>query len=344
MNLVISLFRRYRVIAWISLFSVLLTVFAYRSWSELTSAFPLVAHANGGWIALTLVAQLLTLGCIALKYRTILKRLGAVLPAAALARIHVRRHFVSSVVPFGGPAGIASFTRDLNRRQVPGSTALYASLLLSVVNEIAFAIFLTPVLLWLLTIHRATRTMIAGEIVLLALLVSAAGAVVAAIRTPRFRAAILTRVPGRVRAALADAAAHGIRPRDLFRAVPYALGVNLLGVAMLTFSLWAVGAHPSLATILAARTVASLTMLLIPTWQGAGAVELTVSGTLIAGGVSVPAAVAAVALFRLAQFWFPLLIGGAAFIEVQLRHRPVLLRLAGMAGMVGAVMVVAVLV
>ncbi len=83
---------------------------------------------------------------------------------------------------------------------------------------------------------------------------------------------------------------------------------------MLAASLQAVGQHPSLTTLLVARVGASLAILALPVFQGAGAVELTVIGALHAGGVPVADAIAATLLFRIGQFWAPLMIGGVAIL------------------------------
>jgi uncharacterized protein (TIRG00374 family) len=341
MKLVILFWRRYRVFAWVAFFTVLIGLFIVRSRNELTGAFPLISRANTSWILVALAAQIVTLFFVAVKYRLILQQLGATLSVARLARIQLRRHFISSIVPFGGPAGMVSFTRDLGRDGVPAPASLCAIGLITIVNEIAFALYLTPVLIWLAIANRATRALVIGEISLLAAFAAIAAGTAIIVRNPGLRSAVHHRLPERLRTALGHISFKDLRPRDLIRAVPCALAVNACGVAMLTCSLWAVGAHPSFSTILAARSIASLTMLLIPTWQGAGAVELTVTGALIAGGVPAPAAIAAVALFRIAQLWFPLLLGAGSFASIHPRYQTMALR---GAGLLGALMVVAVLV
>ena len=98
------------------------------------------------------------------------------------------------------------------------------------------------------------------------------------------------------------------------RALPYAFGVNIAGLAMLAASLQAVGQHPSVTTILAARVAASVTMLILPVFQGAGAVEIVVVGALHTGGVPMADAIAAMVVFRIGQFWAPIALGGLAML------------------------------
>lgn len=308
--------RRYRSIVWIAVVPLLVGLFVRRSGSDLSRALPVIAGADARWVMAALTIQIGMLTLIAGKYRVIMTRLGVSLSAATLARAHLRRHLVSTLVPVGGPAGLMNFVRDLGRHRIAASTAVYGSFLASVVNEVAFALFLAPVLAWLAIAGRASPAMLTSVAGLFVIIVTGIGSAILVSRVPRIRAALQNHLPARFAEGVADALKHGVKPRDLASAIPYALGVNVCGVAMLTFSLWAVGQHPSLTTILTARVVASVTMLLVPMWQGAGAVELTVAGTLIAGGVPAPAAIAAVAIFRVAQFWFPLALGTVAFVPV----------------------------
>jgi hypothetical protein len=53
----------------------------------------------------------------------------------------------------------------------------------------------------------------------------------------------------------------------------------------------------------------------------AGAVEATPAGSLHAGGIPVPDAVAATVLFRLAQVWLPLALGALALLPAAERVR-----------------------
>jgi phosphatidylglycerol lysyltransferase len=234
---------------------------------------------------------------------------------------HLRRHVVSTLIPLGGPAGLATFVRDLGTHNVGANTAVYASILASMVNEIAFGLVLFPVLAWLALAGRATAPMVAAAAVLAAVVAGGLGGLAVLLRRGALPRAFGDRVPRRALAFLAEVRDHGIRPRDLLRPLPFALGVNACGAVMLTASLWAVGQRPTPTTILAARTIASLAALLLPFLHGAGAVEVTLVGSLHAGGVPVPDAVAATVLFRLAQFWLPLVLGALALLSAAERVR-----------------------
>jgi phosphatidylglycerol lysyltransferase len=305
---------RYGAAVRYGLLVVLAAAFLMRSGSELRRAAPMVASADPRWVMAAMASQVVILALITGKYRMLFTRLGAQVNPLIVARAHLRRHLVSTLVPFGGPAGLTRFVRDLGAHQVNAGTVIFASLLATLVNEVAFALFLLPVLGWLAVAGRATGPMVAAVVALGAIVVAGVSGAIAVLRRGKLPANIAARIPARITLSIAEARMHDIRAVDVAAAVPFALAVNVAGVAILVASLGAVGQHPTMTTILAARVVASLVGLLIPVFHGAGAVEATVVGTLHAGGVPVPDALAAIVLYRLAQFWLPLSMGVLAHL------------------------------
>jgi phosphatidylglycerol lysyltransferase len=121
------------------------------------------------------------------------------------------------------------------------------------------------------------------------------------------------------------------------------LGVNVVGLVTLFAACRAVGATPSLWTIVVGRMIGSVFTLVAPFMQGAGAVELSLTATLRKAGVPAALALASVLIYRVAQFWFPLAMGAAAYVRrdhvaFAVRRRTGLV-VAGAAGSVAAVVV-----
>lgn len=306
--------RRCGSIAWVALLATLTAYYLHRSGADLRGAVPLLRQAQLEWIAGAVLIQFAIVGLIAGMYRTLLSRLGSPVPRRAIARAHLRRHLAGTVIPFGGPVGLVWFARDLRAHDVNGSTVVYSSLLATVVNEIAFALVLIPTIGWLALAGRATQPMVAGAVVLTAIALLGLGGIALAIRRGSPRLEGSSRFPDRLRAFLREARAHELSASDLLTALPFAMAVNLCGVAMLACALMAAGQHLSVTTILAARVTVSMAGLLVPFFQGAGAVELGLVGALHAGGVPLHAALAGTVLFRATQFWLPLFLGCLALI------------------------------
>ena len=69
---------------------------------------------------------------------------------------------------------------------------------------------------------------------------------------------VADRLPARIAKGIADMRAEGFRISDFLSAVPYAIAVNLAGVALLAVALHAIGQDPAFTTVLTARVAASV--------------------------------------------------------------------------------------
>jgi uncharacterized membrane protein YbhN (UPF0104 family) len=305
---------RYATAIWILLLAASAGMFVVRHGAEVAQGVGALARSDPWWAGVVIAAQLGIITLITQKYRTLFARIGVRVPPGTMARAYVRRHFVGVVLPFGGPVAIAQFVRDLGRHRIRGGTVLTGSFMATLVNEISFFLYMLPVFAWLAIAGRVTHLMLIGLITLGAIV----AVVLASLLTVLFRGSppewLRGRIPARFAESIADVASHRIGLRDIAPGIPYALGVNLAGLLMLAAALQAVGQHPGLTTLLVARAVASLAILALPIFQGAGAVEVAVAGALHAGGVPIADAIAATMLFRIGQFWTPLAIGGAAIL------------------------------
>jgi hypothetical protein len=108
--------------------------------------------------------------------------------------------------------------------------------------------------------------------------------------------------------------------RHWFRAVIAAAGSPAFDFLALLCALRAVGARPLPSLVLLAY-VASAFLAAIPlTPGGLGFVEAGLVGTLVLAGVDAGDAVVATLAYRLAAFWLPIPIGGAAYVVFRKRY------------------------
>jgi uncharacterized membrane protein YbhN (UPF0104 family) len=305
-----------RTLLWLIVLGTFASLFLLHSGGELKDAMPVVLGANPFWVVIALAIQLLMLCLVAGKYWVLMNRLHGPLPPTTLARAHLRRHFVSTTLPLGGPAGLVSFVRDMARVQVCASKAVAVSIRASMVNQVAFVLYLIPALGWLALAGKLSTAMalaFGGILVLAVLGLTIAVLLLRSKTTP----ALVRRLPARVVTGLEEIRAHGIRPGDIASGVPFAFLVNIASLLMLASSVWASGHNPGLTTILATRVVATLAMAALPIFQGMGVMEVSIVGMLHASGIPVADALGATMIFRVAQFWMPLAMGALVMARWQ---------------------------
>jgi uncharacterized membrane protein YbhN (UPF0104 family) len=309
-----ALWRKRAVIAPIVLLAML-AILLVRSWGELNGATGYVVGADLRWMASAVLFQAMALSLIAMNYRRILARLGHQLAWRSMARAHLRRHVVATLIPFGSPASYVLFARDLAPKGVSGNDAVSAVVLYSAGGQAAFVLSMIGTVGWLALTSHLTPSVLA----LLAALPIAIVWVALPFVALRFGVDRMGRarfVPERVARLATRFAEHGLTPRDLLVPMLFSLAVNLTGFGMLTASLHAVGQSPSVATLLLVRLVAQIAAHAVPVMQGAGVVEFSMVGALQGVGVHASTAAAATVLFRGAQFWLPLALGLILFASV----------------------------
>lgn len=284
-------------------------LFLMRNWSQVVGIGPAIRHADHRWIAVALICQILVETLIAQKFRLILRRLGHEVGRLPLMRSHLYRHVLATIIPFGGIPAMYGFARDLGSEDVPTEDGLFSVLISSLASEIAFLTFLIPTLILLATQGLANQYALFGTMLVIAFTLGLILVLVWAMRHSGSDAGRGQWLRRRVVPIVRQLRTHQIRPRDLVGPVVMALGVNLCGIALMAAVLRSISVETDLLTVVAARVLASVVMLLAPVFQGAGAVEFTTVGVLVAGGVPVTEALAAAVLFRIVQFWFPLSMG-----------------------------------
>ena len=105
------------------------------------------------------------------------------------------------------------------------------------------------------------------------------------------------------------------------RAVLLSVGRVAFDYLALLAAVAAVGAHPNPSLIVVAY-VSSVVLALIPiTPGGLGFVEAGLTGVLTLAGIPASAAVLATLLYRLAEYWLPMVMGPFAYVVFRLSRR-----------------------
>jgi uncharacterized protein (TIRG00374 family) len=113
--------------------------------------------------------------------------------------------------------------------------------------------------------------------------------------------------------------------RSEFRSRPVAVALAAIGkpggdCLALYLCLVAVGAHPNPVAVLAAFAAANVAGMVPFTPGGLGFVEAGITATLAASGINSEHAVLAVALYRVASTWLPVVVGLGAYGAFRYRH------------------------
>lgn len=290
-----------RVVIYTVLGGLLLWLILHQQ-ASLEQALKAIQRANMGWLAVGIVAMLVSLPAAALVYHSL-----AVKPLLFVRTVFVQAagFCVNKLLPSGsGAAGTSFLYLRANRM-----TTAEAAPIVVLNNLLGFAghfilfwilLLIQPSVVTVLQIHDDSLAK-GVELLLVAILLLTGFGIVLRAKLSRFIEQLMPVLN---------------RPAALTKALLASMGITLCYVVSLYASARAVGVDLSLAGAIIALSGSVLATSVVPTPGGIGAAEIGAYGGLIALGVDAKLALAAALLYRVCTFWLPLAFGSIAFFVV----------------------------
>jgi uncharacterized protein (TIRG00374 family) len=268
-------------------------------------------------IALGFVLEIASLYCYSLLTRAALGDAGRVVTAWRLFRIQLSTKALSSIVPGGSAAGSALGYRLMTLSGVPGPDAGFA---LDVIFWLALVISIP-----IRGVNGGyTTAAIAGV-----LLMTVAGALVFALMEGQTRAERVFRWVARKLRLDENRAAAGVRhigerleqlaaDRQLMlRVFGWGAANWLLDAASLWVFLRAFGTSTDVDALLVAYGLVNVLAVIPLTPGGLGVIDVALPSTLVGFGLTRSVALLGVASWRLAAFFFPIVLGGIMYASLR---------------------------
>jgi uncharacterized protein (TIRG00374 family) len=297
------------------------------------SAFPQLSSVGIGWIVAVLVCETTSFVMVWM----LLRLATRTTQWFAIATSQLAANALSSVLPAGAAAGATLQVRMLRDAGIDTATAasgMTAFTLLQFATVAIVPVLLLPaVLAGILSLSPGlSQALLIGAIAFVAILVIVA--VLAVFDGPlrgigRFIQAIRNRMH-RKRAPVVGLPDRLVDERNTMartlgqhwrRAVLLSVGRVAFDYLALLAAVAAVGAHPR-PTLIVVAYVSSVVLALIPiTPGGLGFVEAGLTGVLTLAGIPASEAVLATLLYRLVEYWLPMISGPFAYLLFRFSSR-----------------------
>ncbi len=308
---------------------VLVVLFSHRG--DFAGASHRLAHLRAGGALAALGAEALSLACFAALQRVVLDSGGARLGLGELYAISLANDAIALSVP-GEPA-VSSVYRYRQYRQRGASASASAWVIITVMVAQAAGLSLLLVAAILIALVGGSShvgvgvTGVALAVVVVAGVVLArrdlvVGLLEAVVRLARrLTGRPRGRVGERVDATLASMRAITLGRRATAASIGFAIGLWLCDAGCLLAALVAVGAPVPWAGLLLAYGVSQVVAALPIVPGGLGVVEGSLTVVLVAYGAARVPALAAVLVYRLANYWLPIVLGWATAGGLALARR-----------------------
>jgi phosphatidylglycerol lysyltransferase len=297
----------------LAILMMLIAIFFFRSErKELGDILPNLRQANPLWLLVSLLFTFATMIFQGGMYRKSFAAIGLSLYWVYAVVLFLKRNLVSVFLPAGGISSLAYSPSQLrksgfNKLQVHQASGLFAFAGL-------LTVFLAglPVILFIFfsgSEFKNSLTSLSAIMILIVLIYTSARSLT--------QKGWLYHLLGKI------APSHLPSIHELFNAnanlkifssaILYSLGVELCGMLQVYFAMLALGLSPSFEAAAAAYIISIAMMVVSPFLRGLGAVELSMVYVLGQFGYSPLHALSVTVLYRVFEFWLPLLLGLFAF-------------------------------
>jgi phosphatidylglycerol lysyltransferase len=303
---------------------ILLAIYFFRQQRhELLSLMPAIERANRFWV---ITGVLLTGGYIllqALMYAYSFKSVGSKLDVGRCTELFLKRNLLSIFLPAGGVSSLAYLPQSLKRSYISKQQIHQASGIYGFTG--IFSVFLVGIpVVGFAILHDESMLDAVGGLVGICLVLGLTVWVVRSFQTKGSAYRLLEKYFPKAIIDVDEIFAFNLHRPSFAKTVLVSAGIEIVGIAHLYISMLATGATPSLEAACVGYIVATIFLIVSPFLRGLGAIELSLAYLLTNYGYTSLQALEITLLYRLFEFWLPLMGGILAFI---LKGRHLVLRL-----------------
>jgi phosphatidylglycerol lysyltransferase len=306
------------------LFILVAIYFFRKERDELRSIVPALKQSNWHYIVLGLIVTCIYIlfqsGMYVYSFATVKSKLSWKLAI----ELYLKRNFLSVFLPAGGITALAYMPNSLRASEVHKREIHQASGIYAFTGMLSLFIVGVPVVVYTIFETRRIEHATTG-IIILALLLSVVVFIIYSIRSKGLIYRLLVKYFPSVENRLEEIFDFNFSKVGFSITTLFSIGNEASGIFHLFIAMLAVGVQPSLGAACTGYVVSVILLATSPFLRGLGAVEVSLVYILTRYGYTEAQAVEITILYRILEFWLPLLAGLLAFAA---KGKNIFLRLA----------------
>ena len=311
---------------WREVLAVLMLLFAivfFRSErKELHAIVPELHNASNVWLIAGCVVTAVYIFFQSGIYKSSFNAIGLALKWVHVVELFLKRNFISVFLPAGGVSALAYSPSQIRKQGFNQSQIHHASALFGFIGLLTVFIVGIPVILYTVLSTDQFKSSWIGLLALLLIIVLLVVAFRSIKQKKKLYQWIEKKFPSVV-PSINEMFTAEVNTKQFSFAVLYSIGVELCGIVHVYIAMLALGIHASFGASAAAYIIAVLMMIISPFLKGLGAVELSMVYVLEKFGYNSTQALSITVLYRVFEFWLPLIAG---FISFSWKGRKLFLR------------------
>jgi phosphatidylglycerol lysyltransferase len=309
----------------LAILMLLLAIVFFRSErKELNLIIPQIQQANPFWLIIAFFIFFIYVFFLGGMYRQCFAAIGLVLEYGKAIVLFLKRNLISVFLPAGGVSALAYSPSQIRKAGFNKMQVHQASGLFGFAGLLTVFIAGLPIIIYIFFTKNQFKNSWIGLLIVLLIIV----ALFLLVRSLKQKGILYKWIDKKFPSfipTINELFAANVNTKRFSGAVLYSLGVELSGILHIYIAMLALGLHASFGASASAYIIAVLIMVISPFLRGLGAVELSMVYVLEQFGYSSVQALSITVLYRVFEFWLPLLAGLIAF---SWKGRKLFLRLA----------------
>ncbi len=307
----------FRQIRWKELlaFVVLLLAFVFfrSERHELASIGPQLKNSRTEWVLTGIVLSVIYIILQGLMYVTSFRSAGLALKLPEAVSLFLKRNFLSVFLPAGGVSSLAYLPRNIRTKGYNTASIHQASAVYGFVGLLTVLVVGLPLMVYALFINKNFSSSWSG-IAVLGILVFALYGIFISFRKKNALYRFTERKFPKLIRSSEEIFSSEIDRKSFRLTVLISVAIEFCGVFHLLIAMYALGTPASFSAAAISYIVSVVLMIISPFLRGLGAVEFSLTYILVSFGYQHADGLGITLLYRLFEFWLPLLAGIAAYL------------------------------
>ena len=270
-------------------------------------------HSSPGWFITGVVLSLAFVVLQGFMYVYSFRAIGKKVSLWNCTLLFLKRNFISVFLPAGGITSLAFFNREIRTAHIQKSHIRASSTIYAVVGILSVVLVAIPALCFSFSYDLAEpRAWVALSVlvVFFALLYFLYKDLKQGGNIYRWLARRSSGLEEFVQVFLKN----NMDKKGIYGTVIVSILIDIIGIAQLYCAMYALGLAPTLYLASLAYIVAVLLLIVSPFLRGIGAIDVSVVYILQKAGFTADQSLGATVLFRLFEFWIPLVLGAVSLL------------------------------
>ncbi len=227
--------------------------------------------------------------------------------------LFLKRNFISIFMPAGGVASLAFFTDELKGEETSKTKIHFASSIYALTGIVTVILVSIPILIYALSRGLSEVPEIIALVTMI-LLVTAVYLIYKSLIKKKFFYRILVRFFPSSEVLIDELISHSIDSKYLIYTILVSITIDFTCIFLVLIAMMALGIKASLFYAMLGYLASIFSAFVSPFMRGLGAVELSMSYLFTKLGYTGVEALAITLIYRVFEFWLPLLSGAVSFL------------------------------